>query len=74
MTDDILTNKNFSIIVTRAVVIANYIKQARYCLRVVVCTIYSKLKDACNASNSSQKPMLWLEQTRKIIKCAITGV
>ena len=62
---DILSNNNFSIIGTGAVVNANHIKQARYCLQVLVCTIYSKLKDACNASNSSQKPMLWLEQSKK---------
>ena len=61
---DILSNNNFSIIGTGAVVYANHIKQTCYCLQVV-CTIYLKLKDACIASNSSQKPMLWLEQNKK---------
>ena len=62
---DILSNNNFSIIGTGAVVNANHIKQAHYCLQIVVCTIYSRLKDACIASNSSQKSMLWLEQNKK---------
>ena len=62
---EILTNNNFSIIGTGAVVNANHIKQARYGFQVVACAIYSKLKEACSNSNSYLQPMMWLQERKK---------
>ena len=59
---EILEKNKFSIIGTGSVVNANHIKQARYCIQVIICVLYSKLKEAQNAANSS--PFEWLKKER----------
>ena len=61
----ILSNNILSIIGTGALVNANHIKQARYCLQVSLCAIYLKLTEAKDKSGSPLTPMEWLEE-RKI--------
>ena len=43
--ENVLSNIDISIIGARAVVHANHIKQARYCLQVSLCALFLKLKD-----------------------------
>ena len=63
---EILHINNVSIIGTGAVVRANHIKQARYCLQVALCAIYLKLKDALNEEGSATSPIEWLKSKAKI--------
>ena len=58
---EILKNNGLSIIGTGAVVNANHIKQARYCLHLSACAIYSKLKEAKKNEQSALMPLDWLE-------------
>ena len=57
---NILLNNNLSVIGTGALVNANHIKQARYCLQVSLCVLYIKLTEAKDKSNSSLTPIEWL--------------
>ena len=43
---EILEKNKFSILGTGTAVNANHIKQARYCLQVIICVIYGKLTEA----------------------------
>ena len=63
---EILHINNLSTIGTGAVVRANHIKQARYCLQVALCAIYLKLKDALNEEGSAIPPIEWLKSKAKI--------
>ena len=58
---EILSNNNLSIIGTGALVNANHIKQACYCLQVSLCALYMKLKEAKDKQHSIPKPLEWLE-------------
>ena len=64
---EILATNNLSIICTGAVVNANHIKQARYCLQVAVCSIYMKLREAHKNAESSLTPIQWLEENQTTI-------
>ena len=58
---EILNTNELSIIGTSVAVDVNDIKRARYCLQVVVCVVYRKLKEAHTNSNSTLPLMQWLE-------------
>ena len=60
----VLSNSNLPIIGTGALLNANYIKQARYCLQVSLCALYIKLTDAKDKSNSSLTPTEWLQERK----------
>ena len=57
---EILNTNELSIIGTSVAVDVNDIKHTRYCLQVVVCTVYRKLKEAHTNSNSTLPLMQWL--------------
>ena len=63
---EVLSNNDLSIIGTGAVVNANHIKQARYCLQVAICVVYVKLNEAHTSSKSSLSPMEWLKEKAKV--------
>lgn len=58
---EILKNNGLSIIGTSAVVNGNPIIQAKYCLQISVCAIYSKLKNAKKMEQSALMPLDYLE-------------
>ena len=60
--ENILSACDLSIIGTGALVNVNHIKQARYCLQVSVAAIFSKLKEARDASGSNLPLMDWLAE------------
>ena len=60
---EILEKNKFSILGTGAAVNANHIKQARYCLQVIICVIYGKLTEARNAAHSELTPIEWLKES-----------
>ena len=60
---EILEKNKFSILGTGAAVNANHIKQARYCLQVIICVIYGKLTEARNAAHSDLTPIEWLKES-----------
>ena len=62
--EDILSNIVRSIIGTGALVHANHIKQARYCLQVSLCALFLELKDAKDKSDSMLSSLEWLEQSK----------
>ena len=68
---ELLENNEFSIIGTGAVVNANHIKQARYCLQVTLSTLYLKLTEARSSDKTNLSPMLWLKEQENV--CAFTG-
>ena len=43
----------------------NQIKRARYCIQVVLCTLYQKLCDAVKKDESPLHPLKWLEEKSK---------
>lgn len=59
---EILDTNELSIIGTSVAVDVNDIKRARYCLQVVACVMFMKLKDAHKNSGSSLPLMQWLEE------------
>ena len=61
---EVLNSNNLSIIGTGAVVNANHIKQARYCLQVSICSIYAKLTEARDKSGSKLSPIEWLKEQK----------
>ena len=63
---EILEKNKFSITGTGSVVNANHIKQARYCIQVIICVLYSKLKEARSAANSALSPFEWLKKERGV--------
>ena len=62
---EILDKNDFSIIGTGAAVNANHIKQARYCIQVILCVLYIKLKDARSTANSELTPFEWLKEKKE---------
>ena len=63
--EKILTSNDLSNIGTSAVVDANYIKRALYCLQVAACAVFRKLKDAYVQSNFLLPILNWLEHISK---------
>ena len=59
---EILEKNKFSILGTGAAVNANHIKQARYCLQVIICVIYVKPTEARNAADTDLTPIEWLKE------------
>ena len=62
---EILANNNLWIIGTWAVVNANHIKQAIYCLQVAVSAVYMKLKAATPKSGPITLLIEWLQERKK---------
>ena len=58
---EILSASKFTLIGTGAIIDANHIKRARYCVQVAVCALYGKLKDAVKKNGSSLSPLDWLK-------------
>ena len=63
---ELLENNEFSIIGTGAVVNANHIKQARYCLQVTLSALYLKLTEARSSDKTNLSPMLWLKEEKNV--------
>ena len=63
--DKILTSCGLSIAGTQAIVNVNHIKQARYCLQVVICVLFQLLLDTHRESGDISHPSSWLENKSK---------
>ena len=60
--ENVLSNIDMSIIGTGALVPANHIKQACYCVQVSLCALFLKLNDEKDKSGSTLSSLEWLEQ------------
>ena len=60
----ILSNIDMSIIRTGALVPANHIKQACYCLQIPLRALLLKLKDTKDKSGLALSSLEWLEQSK----------
>ena len=63
--EDVLEKNNLSTKGTSAVIDANHIKRARYCLQVSLCVIYKLLKEAHIKSASSLSILDWVADASK---------
>ena len=59
---EILETCSLAAIGVGTVVDVNQIKQACYCVKVTLCSLYQKLADAVKADGSTLDPWKWLEE------------
>ena len=59
---EVLKISNLYITGTDAVIKINHFKRVRYCIRVTVCTIYKKIKEAYLKSESRLPSIQWLDK------------
>ena len=64
--DEVMCTCVLSIVGTDSLMTVNGIKRAMYCLQVLACLIYSKLKQAHMDSGSDELILLWLANKTKI--------